>query len=44
MEKDIYYNEEEIDDKTKIRIGIFNLIGIMAFTIVGLILKHLFFY
>ena len=35
--------EEEIDDKKKIRSGIANLIGIAVFTIIGLIVKHIFF-
>lgn len=35
--------DEEIDDKKKILIGMIDLIGIMTFTIVGLIIKHIFF-
>ena len=35
--------EEDMDDKKKILIGILDLIGIMAFTIIGLIIKHIFF-
>ena len=31
--------EEEMSDKQKIIIGILDLIGIMAFTIIGLIIK-----
>lgn len=43
MQKEIKYEEEEIDDKKKIQIGLFNLIGIIIFTIVGLIIKNIFF-
>ena len=35
--------EEELDDKKKIWIGIANLIGIAIFTVIGLIVKHIFF-
>jgi len=35
--------DEEIKDKKDIYIGIFNLIGITLFTIIGLIIKHMFF-
>ena len=35
--------EDEMDDKKKIIIGIADLIGIMLFTIIGLIIKHMFF-
>ena len=35
--------EEEIENKKNITIGIINLIGITAFTIIGLIVKHMFF-
>ena len=42
MQKEIKF-EEEIDDKKKIQIGLINLIGIIIFTIVGLIIKNIFF-
>ena len=35
--------EEETDNKKEILIGILYLIGIMVFTIIGLIIKHIFF-
>ena len=34
---------EEIDDKKKIAIGIANLVGIILFTVIGIIIKNLFF-
>lgn len=43
MQKEIKFEEEEIDDKKKIQIGLINLIGITIFTIVGLIIKNIFF-
>lgn len=35
--------EEEVNDKKDIHIGILSLIGITAFTVIGLIIKHMFF-
>lgn len=35
--------EEKVDNKKEILIGIFNLMGIMAFTVIGLVIKHLYF-
>ena len=34
---------EEIDDKKKIAIGIANLVGIILVTVIGIIIKNLFF-
>ena len=35
--------DEEMDDKKKIKIGIAGLIGITVLTVIGLIVKHIFF-
>ena len=43
MQKEIYFEEDEIDDKKKILIGMLGLIGIAIFTIVGLIIKNMYF-
>lgn len=43
MQKEIYFEEDEIDDKKKILIGMLDLIGIAIFTIVGLIIKNMYF-
>lgn len=36
-------DEEEVDDKKKILIGMIGLIGMALFTIVGIIIKNIFF-
>lgn len=43
MQNNAKLEEEEISDKKKIQIGMFNLIAIAVFTIVGLIVKNIFF-
>lgn len=35
--------EKDVDDKKKRIIGILELIGLMLFTVIGLIIKNLFF-